>query len=224
MNPDKIINEKEYLEYERLSDKKKNEFLTSRYLIKRMICKKYTNCRLQEITISHNYLRAPFLENISSVEVSISHSGELVFVACFENKQPLGIDIQVIEKNLTLNGILEHENKVFELDRELKYMMASVKESLGKVLKIGLLANKDIYTIRNFSIKEIEGVRVYEFQFDNFKFYKGYALKIIPGYVMSFVTIDSSEILINIIRELKYIIFENQFIVKERCLDDIPTK
>ncbi|PGC26953.1 hypothetical protein COM11_21455 [Bacillus pseudomycoides] len=169
-------------------------------------------------------MRAPILENISSVEISISHSGKLVFVACVENKQPLGIDIQVIEKNLTLNGILEYENKVFKLDRELKYMMASVKESLGKVLKIGLLANKDIYTIRDFSIREIDAVRVYEFQFDKFKFYRGYALKIIPGYVLSFVTIDSSEILIGIIKEIKHIISKNQFIVKERCFDDISIK
>ena len=189
-----------------------------------MICEKYTYCNLKEIVISHNYLRAPVLENISGFEISISHSGKLVFLACFENKLPLGIDVQVMEKNLNLNSMLERENKTFELDKELQFMMVSSKESLGKVLRVGLLANKNIYDIEDFCIREIEGLKVYEFKFHKFKFYRGYALKLGPDYIVSFVTINSNEVLLNIIEEIKRSVFENQCIVTERCLDDIFIK
>jgi 4'-phosphopantetheinyl transferase len=80
--------------------KKQVEWISGRYMIKRMIQQFFLeNTSLDQINLSYEDLGAPFLTILPDLPVSLSHSNDYTAVACCKDKgQTIGIDIEKIAK------------------------------------------------------------------------------------------------------------------------------
>ncbi|MCD4719860.1 MAG: 4'-phosphopantetheinyl transferase superfamily protein [Desulfobacula sp.] len=133
--------------------KKQMEWISGRYLIKRMTQYFFfKNSCLDQITLSYLEQGAPFLTNHPDIPVSLSHSNDYTAAACCKNKnQTIGLDIEKITKKpddnfmkiaFTQNEILNLKNDAGPVpifknwtikEAYLKYIKKGFNESLHRV-------------------------------------------------------------------------------------------
>ncbi len=85
--------------------KKQIEWISGRYLIKRMIQDIFlSHVPLNEITISYLEEGAPYLTDFPDIPISLSHSNDVTITACSKQKtKVLGIDVEKISKKPDAN-------------------------------------------------------------------------------------------------------------------------
>ncbi|MCC4456899.1 hypothetical protein LMB73_10570 [Limosilactobacillus reuteri] len=127
--------------------------------------------RKYHIIVESDALGKPMSVN-APYNLSVSHSANKLFVGITAKNIVLGVDIQNFDKKFLLNEFNE------EISGEKPYyifvMATSVKECLGKFLGIGLLAEKEIYKIKQYS--QVSN-SVFDFRFEYFPFLVGFSYK-----------------------------------------------
>lgn len=168
-----ILHPKEILASKEFSAIRMQTYLSGRYCAKSAI-RKLTNVkRLSDIFIDHGVFDFPVImdPHLPNTNISIAHTNNAAVAITFSDKHPVGLDIEdicsqrsvTIETQLTckekrLNDSLAISNVLFNT------LLWTSKESLGKVLKIGLMASPLIYEIVSINA-HLEGFYVLEFKY-----------------------------------------------------------
>ncbi|GIN98433.1 hypothetical protein J6TS1_43030 [Siminovitchia terrae] len=178
--------------------KKKKKFYES---ILNEIYPRLTDDR-KELKLKYDYLGSPYLDD-SRFRISISHSYKYGIIVITNRKYRLGIDIQHIDKKINVNSfITEDEEHLIRKNRIDPIGLVSIKESLGKSFNMGLLAKKELYTIK--SIKSLEGYNNFTVcivSFCTFQFLIGFSINLQNEYFIS-LTINNEELLIRDITDM----------------------
>lgn len=120
-------------------------------------------------------------------------------------KYRLGIDIQHIDRKINVNSFITvNERYLTSKNRINPIGIVSIKESLGKSFNIGLLAKKELYTIKSIkSLKIYNNITAYLFNFNNFHFLVGLSFNLKNKYFIS-LTINNDKLLIQDITDMFY--------------------
>ncbi len=123
--------------------KKQIEWISGRYLVKRMIQYHFSQQNpLSEITISCLDEGAPFLTHHPDISVSLSHSNNYTAAACCRNtKKTIGIDIEKIAKKpdawFLKTAFTKNEIKHLEDNAGSIFKNWTLKEAYLKLIKRG---------------------------------------------------------------------------------------
>ncbi|MDA8337266.1 MAG: 4'-phosphopantetheinyl transferase superfamily protein [Peptococcaceae bacterium] len=138
------------------SQKRKKSYLMGRYSAKTATCRLTNENNFQNISISQGIFGQPVIACLfnHNIQVSITHSNDIAAAIAFPEAVPMGIDVELPDPETT--GVLESRTT----DRE-KYLLRSiplayldmltllwtVKESLSKALRVGLMASYSIFEV-----------------------------------------------------------------------------
>ncbi|MCR4623149.1 MAG: 4'-phosphopantetheinyl transferase superfamily protein [Alphaproteobacteria bacterium] len=166
--------------------KRRHEFISGRIACKKAFFKLTSqdeNCfeKFPSISVLNEESGAPFIEN-SDLFVSISHSHGVAIASV--SKKAVGIDIEETDPKkisaLKRMSAESHSEDVCDLT-----VLWTLKESLGKALRTGIIENFRYYDIKNLRYEN----GVYRCDFENFPSYSGtaitngqYAIAIVRGY------------------------------------------
>lgn len=191
---DKCFLTKDEIKVNSMKLKGQNEYLSVRHFIKFIL----NEGEPEKISILNDKLGAPYIVGNEAYNLSISHSKDMIFILLIDKKYNVGIDIQYISE-YKIESYIDAESNKYTLNNEEKIRLMSIKESLGKFLKIGLLGEKNIY-----EVSEIEYINesTVKYTFKNFRFLTGYSLKVNREYIASFVTIKDYSMEKNIMEEI----------------------
>ena len=175
------------LEFER----RKKSYLLGRYAAKKAISV-LSDIKPHDVNIEYGVFNYPIISSscgLDKVEISISHSSEMGAAIAYPATHPMGIDIEridpsrtsVIEKELTPREIC----LLKELDgsKEQGFLMTlawTIKESLSKVLKTGMMTSFRVYEIMDIISYETSYISYYKY----FGQYKTVSIKI-EDYICS---------------------------------------
>lgn len=138
--------------------------------------------------------------------ITLSHSGSYSLLCVSSRNINCGIDIQLIDKKLKLgwfNQELITEENCLKRHHEKFFIMTSFKESLGKFLGLGLLADKSIFAIASIKVFDYSKEQFYQVSFANFPTLMGVGF-LKNDYVVSIViTKNDFPSFINYLKELK---------------------
>jgi phosphopantetheinyl transferase len=154
------IHPKEQATLERLTfQRRKASYLLGRYCAKQAIQQQYTALPLNHICIGEGVFHQPILygSEINAIQVSIAHTHDLGAALVFDERHPMGIDIELNNDNHTATIISELTS--FEqclLSNQWPFSSKiqpypwiwTVKEALGKALKTGLTVPMPVYEIK----------------------------------------------------------------------------
>jgi 4'-phosphopantetheinyl transferase len=134
--------------------KRKNEFLASRILAKKLISDSF-NCKLDDIEIKNDNDRKPYavINKNLSFYISISHRENYIAAAFNRDLSPyIGIDVEIIEKKN--RKYLEDFMSSYELasDDENIIRIWTLKEAILKMLGKGLSVSSNDIEIRDDDI------------------------------------------------------------------------
>jgi 4'-phosphopantetheinyl transferase len=144
--------------------KRRQEFIQGRHAAKIAASRFLGISELTSLEISSGVFSQPILKE-SSVptglempDVSISHSGNIAVAVAFPSSHPMGIDFQTADPkhiNSLRDESSDSEAKLldrFLWDDVLKWTLIwTIKESLSKTLKTGLMSPFSIFEIQNMS-------------------------------------------------------------------------
>jgi phosphopantetheinyl transferase len=165
-----------YLE-ELTYDRRKRSYTLGRLSAKLAVKKLTNDMPANSIHIESGVFGFPIVNSpsVKNMQVSITHSGPLGVSIAFEERHPMGIDLEKIRPNndkVILNQISDHEKSL--LQEIHKYNLEGftsiwcAKEALSKILKTGMMINFDFLEIDNVEITS--NTIIYEFK--NFGQYK----------------------------------------------------
>lgn len=160
-----ILSTEEKIFFDKLHfEKRKIHYLMGRYAAKRAVSL-ITNENIKDINISYGVFCNPIISSnsggIERLEVSISHSDDICTAITFPSAHPMAIDIERVVSNraLKIRGELtaieiKLLSKHFKITEEaLAYTIAwTIKESLSKALKTGLMTPFILYEISSIAI------------------------------------------------------------------------
>jgi len=162
-----------------LFDRRRQSYFLGRYAAKRAL-NFLTDEDPAELTIYHGVFDNPVVESNKTpfrFDVSITHSSDVAAAIAFPTAHPMGIDIeqvdqakaQVVEKELTPYECALFSHTDFGLSHPSMLSMAwTIKESISKVLKTGLMTPFSMYEILSISCNNY----VYTSYFKNLSQYK----------------------------------------------------
>jgi len=156
-----------------------HSFLLGRYTAK-LAASAYTGVPVSGLHIKPGVFQQPVLQgnNISNVQLSIAHSGEWSIAIVFPESHPMAADVEVIKTGNDLSKLIPltpGENKMlyalpFGLDANMT-LAWTIKEAMAKVIKTGLTASLEIFTISSIKLQDHYIVC----EFTNFAQYKAIA-------------------------------------------------
>ncbi|PSL48181.1 phosphopantetheinyl transferase [Chitinophaga niastensis] len=156
-----------------------HSFLLGRYTAK-LAASAYTGVPATELLIKPGVFQQPVLQgsNVSNVQLSIAHSGEWSIAIVFPESHPVAADVEIIKSGNDLSRLIpltSGENKMlhalpFGLDASMT-LAWTIKEAMSKVIKTGLTASLEIFTISSIELRDNYLVC----QFTNFAQYKAIA-------------------------------------------------
>jgi len=187
-------------------NRRKISYLLGRFSAKQAIKALTGISNSQKIWIESGVFQFPVVncKELSNIQVSISHCENIGICIAFPEVHPMGIDLEKISlSNLDVvsSQLTSKEKKLLEnipLSKIEGYTAIwSIKESLSKVLKTGMMINFELLEIDQISIKD----NIIENTFKNFKQYK--ALSFIKGgYVFSITLPRRTSVNLNQVWEL----------------------
>lgn len=139
-------------------EKRKLSYLLGRYTAKRAVSF-LTHEDVKDINIGYGVFNNPIINSSGKgqrLEVSISHSDEVCAAIAFPSAHPMGVDVERIVPDTA--AIIEGELTAIEMDLVRKCSKFTeqavslttawtIKESLSKVLKTGLMTPFALYEI-----------------------------------------------------------------------------
>ena len=150
-----LLHEKELPQYFRRIKRKKEEYLTSRYIIKSLVAREL-NINYQDIYVLDNIVDGMsgspklYIDNeLSNYSISISHDRGICFVGFAQND--IGVDIVVNRKIVSDSSVLGECLENVENDFPVDCFIWAIKESFTKALGIGLR-----YGINSVEISRID--------------------------------------------------------------------
>lgn len=198
-------------------ERRKNSYLLGRYTAKKAISAYTEEENLQKISVLKGILNQPIATcpNNGNVQISITHCDDFGAAVAFPESIPMGIDVEkiepekkaVIESEVTCNEKKLIRNIPFDYCSSLT-LLWTVKESISKVLKTGLMTPFSIYEINSIETKN-NFVVCY---FKNFWQYCTISFKV-NNYMCSIAYPRHTEISINVneINKLFYLDSEEMF-------------
>lgn len=165
-NPSKnqtFLHEEEQKYFKTLKyEKRINSYLLGRYAAKKAICAITGEKCLEKILIKPGVLNQPVVNygTVNNIQVSISHCDNLGAAVAFSEEIFLGIDIEKVDpmKNDVLKKELTPNEKNLLRNTPLPYdyylmLNWTAKESLSKVLKMGLTVPLNILEVSSIENK-----------------------------------------------------------------------
>jgi len=162
---------------------KKSSYIAGRITAKTAINQLLeTNVPLDSFSIEAGVFEFPVVKNLSfsNIQVSISHCNEMAISLAFPEEHTMGIDVEPIlcKDKETLSAYTKyHELKILEdylVPPIVAYtMLWTMKESLSKVLKTGLMLD---FALLEVSEIQKEG-EIYSCNYRHFSQYKGYTFQ-----------------------------------------------
>jgi phosphopantetheinyl transferase len=156
--------------YENLkSDRRRRSFLQGRFIAKQVVTAYVEEEKLTSIGIKPGVFNQPLVSYESSATplISIAHSDSYAICLAFSDEHPMGIDLERIDSMAKVNigSQMTRAEKTLnpgEDENTFYTRLWSIKESLSKVLKTGLLIPLEIlevaslqvcagYTVSNFT-------------------------------------------------------------------------
>ena len=149
------------------SAKRKYQFAAGRIACKKAFFSLTTgnsNCfdKFSSISVLNTETGAPFIENFDFC-VSISHSHELAIASI--SRYAIGVDIERINSKRT-SALKRMSAECLSEDVRDLTVIWTLKESLGKALRTGIVKEFEYYEIKNFYVEE----GIYQCEFKNFPF------------------------------------------------------
>lgn len=167
----KVLHKDEYQYWLNANEKRRMDFFLGRYSAKLAIQQKIS-LDLKLINIKKGVFNFPVIMHPHiEYQVSISHKKNFASALLFPVEQPMGIDIENIDRNMEIvikKQLTDHEiDLINELQISL-FIFWTAKESLSKVLKTGLTLE-----MRILEIKSVVRIKNYfEIKFTYFSQYK----------------------------------------------------
>jgi 4'-phosphopantetheinyl transferase EntD len=201
-NAKKCLDIKEEDYYSSLKfDRRRRSYILGKYVAKQAICA-YSKDDIKNINIFKGVFNQPIAKciNKQNVQVTITHSNNFGGAIAFPELVPMGIDIEKIDSDNT--NVIEAEltNREKELIKNLPCnydksmtLLWTIKESLSKALKTGLMVPLKIYEISNVDVKENYTIS----SFKNFMQYNTISFNI-GEFMLSFTYPKNTELVINI--------------------------
>lgn len=190
---DKILSESEFARYSSFAvGKVKRQYFVGRYTCKKALSKYLGENNLSKIEIISGILGQPIVKYLSDKNpcVSLSHNEKYALAVAFPEGYPISVDIESIDEkklNAIETQLTDKEKQFTELGilskEELYTVIWTIKESLSKVIKCGLLIPFRILEIDRLELSK--GV-VYAY-FVNFPQYKSVSW-VVNGQAFSIVT------------------------------------
>lgn len=174
------LTEKEYrlLQNHRTPDAK-NSFCLGKIAAKRAISLLF-QIPLNKITIEHGVFGFPVIQPDSKgIQVSIAHTAHSGIAVCFNEKYPVGIDIEELSyvHNTTIKTALtEKEIRLTSgmPDTLYYHIIWSAKEALSKAVKTGFLLPLPLFEVKSVHKK----ANYYKIDFENFSLFTGIAFQL----------------------------------------------
>ncbi len=149
------------------SSKRKHEFIAGRLACKKAFFKlisETTDCleKFSSVSVLNTETGSPFIEN-SHLCVSISHSHGIAVASIDHNS--IGVDIEQINPK-RISALKRISAEYPSEDIHLLTALWTLKESLGKALRTGIIKEFSFYKTKNFQFKN----GIYHCNFENFPF------------------------------------------------------
>lgn len=181
-----------------MSDRRRQGFLLGRYCAKIALCRHANVDDPRSLWLVRGVFDFPLVRGAEPAHaaVSISHSAGWGAAIAFDERHPLGVDIQ----DLGPDSIDTARSQLTEREKELPLLgtaadqvgpvlVWAMKEALSKVLRTGLMTPLEVYEIETLSH---EGER-WTATFTNFAQYQAVAF-LLPGSVLAFALPKRSQV------------------------------
>lgn len=127
-------------------------------ILQRYYLAQLTNQRPQDLVINYNRNHKPYLANFTDFKFNISHCGNTVVMATV-TKYDIGVDVEVIDPNIDVNGMgkivfSQFENELINNSPDNFFKLWTKKEALIKAVGTGF-AN-DFYQTTNINLDDVE--------------------------------------------------------------------
>ncbi len=198
INPNEYLHKDELIEFDKISsDIVKHNFCAGRYSAKKSISLITGEQDLKEMIIEHGVFGFPIVKNSENLQVSIAHTDSSAVAICFNEKSPMGIDIEIIkEKQIdVIETQLTQYEKELSKDLDIStniffHQLWTSKEALGKAIKTGFTIPMLL-----FEVNSIEDNKQFMLLFfKHFEQFKAVSLKINENYILSIVLPKSIDI------------------------------
>tara|TARA_B110000259_G_scaffold145630_1_gene164045 strand:- start:9843 stop:10556 length:714 start_codon:yes stop_codon:yes gene_type:complete len=176
-NADRYLSKEEKNFYVSLSNMyQKDAYLLGRIAAKRAISHLVKIKDLKGFSILNGIFGQPVVSgvNISGIQISISHKNDMAIAVAFFDFTPLAVDLEKIRLGSLeeiKSQLSQSEVNNFAHNDSMATLLWTVKESLSKALKTGLMTNLKIYEISELIRKD----HYYICYFRNFPQYKCYS-------------------------------------------------
>lgn len=141
-----------------LAEKRRDSYLLGRICAKYAISRYLNIKNLKDIYIRNGIHQQPvvYYKHIDKVQVSITHSGDIAASLAFSELYPIGIDLEqistdfipAIEQKISLEE-MKFENLFYCQKEKMFTLFWTVKESISKAIKTGLVIPFEHYEITN---------------------------------------------------------------------------
>jgi 4'-phosphopantetheinyl transferase len=171
-------------------DRRKASYLLGRLSAKHAVLNLTDTNRPQSIWIDSGVFQFPIIKcpDIHNIQVSISHAGDIGISIAFPEAHPMGIDLEKIERDKTEVVLSQITNQEKVLLKEVAkndfggyYSIFSMKESLSKVIKTGMMLDFEFLEVEEIKVNQ----QVLEATFTHFGQYKAFSF-LKNDYVFSF--------------------------------------
>ena len=188
-------------------ERRQKSFLLGRYCAKQAISKYLGDSgEMTQFAIRHGVFEHPIIKNVlnKDVQISISHNDEFGGAIAFPEEHPMAIDLEKINPKRT--EVIQTQCTQDELrliqssqipDMTQMTILWTVKESLSKVLKCGLMTPFKVFEVKDLASKS----DCFVWTFKKFAQYKAMSF-IISNTACSIVMPKNTEMLIHV-KELK---------------------
>ena len=148
------------------SPSRQRSFAMGRYLARQALLH-YLGRTVENLCIRKGVFGHPYLEGegLQGLSLSISHSPSWAGALIFNQAHPMALDIEAVNRHMKIPDKLFSEEELFlfkpfpELQPHAKVILWSMRESLGKGLKIGLTLPKNFLALSEVKLESgrIEG-------------------------------------------------------------------
>jgi 4'-phosphopantetheinyl transferase len=182
------LTEKEYqLLQNQRTPAAKNSFCLGKIAAKKAISTVHQQ-PLNNIAIEHGVFGFPVIQpDAKGIQVSIAHTSHSGIAVCFNEKYPVGIDIEELSPahNTTIKTALtEKEIRLTSGMPDTLYchIIWSAKEALSKAVKTGFLLSLPLFEVKSVNKKE----NYYKIDFENFSLFTGIVFQL-REYIVALV-------------------------------------
>lgn len=179
--------DREQAEFAGLAERRRQSFLLGRYCAKTALCSHTGTKAPGAFWIDKGVFGFPLVRGSATAGVSLSHSEDWGCALAYDDRHPMGVDIQCVRHDLATAAATQ----LTQWEQALSTLAAtdpvtgafvvwSIKEALSKVLRTGLMTPSVLYELKTL---DQPGTH-WEATFRNFAQYRALAFAL-PGAVLA---------------------------------------